>query len=89
MLETYSKTQSIKQSAMSTTPIDVEIGLPSIRNLSNWIKDAKAVEVKLLTNDLLEGRLRWQDTNCVCLLDSQDETILIWRHAIAYIRPKS
>lgn len=73
---------------MSST-IDVQIGLPSGRNISNWIKAGQPVEVKMLTNEVLEGKLRWQDSDCLGLIDATDNMILIWRHAIAYIRPKS
>lgn len=69
--------------------IDVQIGLPSGRSLSIWIKSGQLVNVKMLTNEVLEGRLRWQDSDCLGLIDGADQTILIWRQAIAYIRPKS
>ncbi len=69
------------------TSIDVQIGLPSGRSLSNWIKEGQHLEVKLLTNDILEGKLRWQDADCICLLDAAENSTIIWRHAIAYIRP--
>jgi host factor-I protein len=72
-----------------STPIDVEISLPSIRNISNFVRDGRRVEVKLLTGDLLEGKLRWQDTNCICLVGADEQPILIWRHAIAYLKPKA
>jgi len=46
------------------------------------------VEIKLLTNDLLVGTILWQDPNCICLQDQNNLQILIWRNAIAFIRPK-
>lgn len=64
-------------------------GLPSIRQVQNLIKDKKQVEIKVTTADLLTGQIRWQDENCVCVFDQQDQPTIIWRHAIVYIKPKS
>ena len=64
-------------------------GLPSIRQVQNLIKDKKQVEIKVTTADLLTGHIRWQDENCVCLFDQQDQPTIVWRHAIVYIKPKS
>jgi host factor-I protein len=60
--------------------------LPSIRLLQNWIKQKAAVEFKLLTGDLITGRVFWQDINCVCILDANNEQITIYRAAIAYMK---
>ncbi|MBD1938541.1 RNA chaperone Hfq [Microcoleus sp. FACHB-68] len=64
-------------------------GLPSIRQVQNLIKDKKQVEIKVTTADLLTGQIRWQDENCVCVFDQQDQPTIVWRHAIVYIKPKS
>ncbi|MBD2041781.1 Hfq-related RNA-binding protein [Microcoleus sp. FACHB-672] len=64
-------------------------GLPSIRQVQNLIKDKKQVEIKVTTGDSLTGQIRWQDENCVCLFDQQDQPTIVWRHAIVYIKPKS
>lgn len=63
--------------------------LPSIRKLQTYIQDKPNVEIKLLTNDLLQGKILWQDHNCICMQDNQGESILIWREAIAYVKVKS
>ncbi|MGB3204052.1 MAG: RNA-binding protein hfq [Crinalium sp.] len=68
---------------------EMDTNLPSTRQVQNFIKDKKEVEVKLLTNDLLVGRVIWQDTECVCLGDNSTQTTLIWRQAIAFIKIKS
>ena len=68
---------------------EMDTNLPSTRQLQNSIKDKKEVEVKLLTNDLLVGRIIWQDTDCLCLTDKSTQNILIWRQAIAFIKIKS
>ncbi|AFY76808.1 MAG: RNA-binding protein hfq [Hydrococcus sp. C42_A2020_068] len=64
-------------------------GLPSIRQIQSSIKDKREVELKLVTNDLLVGKILWQDSNCICLVDENEQQILIWRRAIAYLKPKA
>lgn len=63
--------------------------LPSIRQIQRYIKEKTEVEIKLLTNDLLVGAVAWQDPSCVCLRDSEDQTTMIWRQSIAYVKPKT
>jgi host factor-I protein len=67
---------------------ELETGLPSVRQLQTLIKDNSEVEVKLITNDLLVGKLRWQDPHCLCLLDHYDQPTIIWKQAIVYVKPK-
>ncbi|HEY9635169.1 MAG TPA: RNA-binding protein hfq [Coleofasciculaceae cyanobacterium] len=68
---------------------EFETGLPSVRQVQGFIKDGTQVELKLLTQDLLTGRLRWQDQQCLYLLTPDDQSLIIWRHAIAYVKPLS
>jgi host factor-I protein len=67
---------------------ELETGLPSIRQIQSLIKEKKQVEVKVITNDLLVGTIRWQDTRCLCLVDQTDQPTIIWYHAIVYLKPK-
>lgn len=67
---------------------DFDTGLPSVRQVQTYIKDKQAVEIKLLTNDIVVGTVFWQDQNCLCLRDEQDQQLLVWRGAIAYLKPK-
>jgi len=67
---------------------EFDTALPSIRQVQMLIKEAIAVELKLVTGDLLTGKLGWQDQNCICLLDENNQPITVWRHAIAYLKPK-
>ena len=67
---------------------DLETNLPSIRLLQHTIQEKKKVEIKLLSDDLLVGKLLWQDSYCICLVDEHDQKTIIWRHAIAYLKPK-
>jgi host factor-I protein len=64
-------------------------GLPSIRQIQGFIKDKKEAEIKISTGDQLLGRIIWQDHDCVCLLDQSNQQVLIWRHALVYIKPKN
>ena len=63
--------------------------LPSTRQIQTYIQEKKEVEIKLITNDLHVGKVFWQDSNCICLLDQYDLPILIWRHSIVYLKPKN
>jgi host factor-I protein len=68
---------------------ELETGLPSVRQIQGFIKQGQEVEIKLITQDLLIGYLRWQDSNCVCLSTQEGQPMIIWRHAIAYIKPQN
>lgn len=68
---------------------ELETGLPSVRQIQGFIKEGQEVEIKLLTQDVLTGQLRWQDTNCLCLNNSEGLPVIVWRHAIAYIKPQN
>jgi host factor-I protein len=68
---------------------DFDVASPSIKQVQTLIKDGKAVEVKLLSGDLLSGKLLWQDQTCVCMTDTSEQSITIWRQAIAFIKTKS
>jgi host factor-I protein len=67
---------------------ELETGLPSVRQLQTLIKENSEVEVKLATNDLLVGKLCWQDSHCLCLLDHYDQPTIIWKQAIVFLKPK-
>ncbi|MEA5621867.1 Hfq-related RNA-binding protein [Nostoc sp. UHCC 0251] len=63
--------------------------LPSIRQVQNLIKQTTPVELKLLTSDVLTGRVLWQDPQCICISDENSQQTTIWKQAIAYIKPKT
>jgi host factor-I protein len=65
---------------------EFETGLPSVRLIQSYIKDKQQIELKLLTGDLLVGRIFWQDHGFLCLLDASEQQILISRSAIAYLK---
>ncbi len=68
---------------------EFDTGLPSTRMVQNLIKEEKDVEIKLLSDDLVVGRVLWQDQNCLCLVDHYDHSTLVWRQSIAYLKPKA
>ncbi len=65
---------------------EFETGLPSVRQIQGFIREGKEVELKLVTGDLLIGQLGWQDQDCVCLNTLEGVPMIIWRHAIAYMK---
>jgi host factor-I protein len=65
---------------------EFDTSLPSIRQVQNLIKEGASVQIKLLTGDLLTGKMIWQDVQCLCYLDDQNQQITVWKQAIAYIK---
>jgi host factor-I protein len=63
--------------------------LPSIRQVQTLISDKQEVELKLVTDDLLVGKILWQDHDCICLVDQYEQKTLIWRQGIVYLKLKS
>lgn len=68
--------------------VEFETGLPNVRQVQNFIKDTKEVELKLSTNDVVVGKISWQDSDCLCLVDQSNQPMIIWRQAIVYLKPK-
>jgi host factor-I protein len=66
---------------------ELDVNLPSTRQTQGLIKDKIGVEIKLLTGDVFVGRIVWQDTECLFMADSSEQKTLIYRHAIAYVKP--
>ncbi|MGV2831003.1 Hfq-related RNA-binding protein [Myxosarcina sp. GI1(2024)] len=64
-------------------------GLPSVRKVQDYIKDKQEVELKLTTDDLLVGKIIWQDNDCLCLIDHYDQQTIVWRQALVYLKPKA
>ncbi|WP_353931386.1 RNA-binding protein hfq [Okeanomitos corallinicola TIOX110] len=68
---------------------DFDTTLPSIRQLQNWIKEKTSVEFKLMSGDVITGKVFWQDINCVCIVDANEEKTIVWKLAIAYMKARS
>lgn len=69
--------------------LELDTSLPSVRQMQTLIREGQEVEAKLITDDLLVGKIRWQDADCLCLVDQYDQPTIIWRQAMVYIKPKS
>ncbi len=67
---------------------ELETGLPSIRQIQSLTREGTEVEMKLVTGDLLTGKIRWQDQHCLCLMDHYDQPTIVWRQAIVFLKPK-
>jgi host factor-I protein len=67
---------------------ELDVNLPSIRQIQGLIKDKIGVEIKLLTNDVFTGRIIWQDTECLFIIDVNEQKVLVSRHAIVFIKPQ-
>jgi host factor-I protein len=67
---------------------ELDVNLPSTRQTQGLIKDKIGVEVKLLTGDVFVGKIVWQDTECLFMADPSEQKLLIYRHAIAYVKPQ-
>jgi host factor-I protein len=68
---------------------DFNTGLPSTRQIQTYIKDRQEVEIKLSTDDLIIGKIMWQDNHCLCLLDHYEQSTLVWMQAIVYLKAKA
>ena len=78
-----------RKNKLEIMPSEFDTALPSIRQMQTLIKEASIVQLKLVTGDLLTGKISWQDQNCLSLLDENNQPIMVWRHAIAYLKLKN
>ncbi|NEQ28801.1 MAG: RNA-binding protein hfq [Microcoleus sp. SIO2G3] len=69
-------------------PTELETGLPSVRQIQSLTRDGSEVELKLITGDLLTGKIRWQDPHCICLIDHYDQPTIVWRQALVFLKPR-
>ncbi len=67
---------------------DFDTNQPNVRQIQTLIKENTEVEVKLSTSDLVVGKLRWQDSHCLCVLDHYDQPTIVWKQAIVFLKPK-
>ncbi|MGC1306686.1 MAG: RNA-binding protein hfq [Phormidesmis sp.] len=65
---------------------DFDTGLPSVRQVQALIRDQQTVEIKLTTGDTLAGAVSWQDINAICVKDTEGQTNILMRGAIAYVK---
>ena len=67
--------------------VEWDTGLPSIKLIQNYVRDKAEVVVGLVTGDTVQGTLTWQDPQCLCV-NAGGQAVMIWRTAIAYIKPQ-
>lgn len=68
---------------------EFDTSLPGVRQVQNYIKDKQEVELKLVTDDLIMGKIIWQDADSLCLVDHYNQQTIIWRQALVYLKPKA
>jgi host factor-I protein len=67
---------------------ELDINQPSTRQMQQIIKEKSSLEVKLLTGDVFNGQLSWQDTDYFCLLVGDGSKVILNKSAVAYIKPQ-
>lgn len=68
---------------------EFDTALPGIVQVQNYIKDKQEVEIKLITDDLMVGKIIWQDPNTLCIMDHYNQQTLVWRQALVYLKAKA
>ncbi len=68
---------------------EFDTDLPGVRQIQTYIKEKQEVELKLVTDDLVVGKITWQDDHCLCLMDHYNQQTIIWRQALVYLKPKA
>lgn len=63
--------------------------LPSIKQVQTLIKQKTPVEFKLMTGDILKGKILWQDQSCLLLMGEDNQQNTVWKQAIAFMRVSS
>jgi len=65
--------------------LELDTKIPSTKLLQGALREKQAVELKLVTGDIFNGTLRWQDPQCLCI-DADGQATVVWRSAIAYLK---
>lgn len=68
---------------------EFDTALPGVRQVQNYIKEKQEVELKLATDDLIVGKIIWQDADSLCIMDHYSQEILVWRQALVYLKSKA
>ncbi|ACB53492.1 unknown [Crocosphaera subtropica ATCC 51142] len=66
---------------------EFDTGLPSVRQVQTFIKDQQKIIIQLTTAETITGQVLWQDPQCLCVVDESNQSLLIWRQALIYIKP--
>ncbi|MEM7593676.1 MAG: RNA-binding protein hfq [Cyanobacteria bacterium P01_G01_bin.39] len=68
---------------------EFDTALPGVKLLQNYIKEKQEVELKLVTDDLMVGKIIWQDADSLCIMDHYNQQTIVWRQALVYLKPKA
>ncbi|MDJ0598940.1 MAG: RNA-binding protein hfq [Crocosphaera sp.] len=66
---------------------EFDTGLPSVRQIQKYIKEQQKIVIQLTTTETITGQVLWQDPQCLCVTDESNQSLLIWRQALIYIKP--
>ncbi|MDJ0846657.1 Hfq-related RNA-binding protein [Crocosphaera sp.] len=66
---------------------EFDTGLPSVRLVQKYIKDQQKIVIQLTTTETITGQVLWQDPLCLCVSDESNQSLLIWRQALVYMKP--
>ncbi|QEY31713.1 hypothetical protein EVJ50_05095 [Synechococcus sp. RSCCF101] len=71
---------------METLTLDPS--LPGVRQLQQWIREKRAVSIELPNGRMVEGTIRWQDTEFIALsMKAGRGPLMINRRTLSLIRP--
>ncbi len=62
-------------------------GLPSVRLIQKYIKDQQKIVIQLASTEKITGQVLWQDPVCLCVADESNQSLLIWKQGLIYIKP--
>ena len=68
---------------------EFDTALPGVIQVQNYIKNKQEVELKLVTDDLVVGKITWQDADSICVVDHYNQQTIIWRQALVFLKPKA
>ncbi len=68
---------------------EFDTALPGVIQIQKYVKDKQEVELKLVTDDLVVGKIIWQDADCLCVVDHYNQQTIIWRQALVFLKPKA
>ena len=66
---------------------EFDTGLPSVRQVQKYIKEQQKIVIQLTTQETITGQVLWQYPQCICVSDQSEQSLLIWRQALNYIKP--
>ncbi|MGB3652974.1 MAG: RNA-binding protein hfq, partial [Rivularia sp. (in: cyanobacteria)] len=59
---------------------------PSIKQVQRLIQENTQIELKLITGDVIAGKVLWQDLQCFCIMSEYNQKTTVWKQAIAFLK---